>query len=229
VYDASQAEEEGAPPNFELIEDGSSGDTWWETQLQASLAAVTTTQESEAAGLGEVEGETPAVEGGGAVIAPQMMDEVYFAAHMPTSNGNVDNGGMSTIDTTIDNFATADTAAAAVSNPTGTAYHPAVEEAQKNTQDRITEQSRKETEQQAETQKKAADFLAKFYEERNKAREARARQLRAEAEANKKPENDGYQGESAWEGALDFIDFNRGGADLSRFKAVLMTSKAKKV
>lgn len=227
MYDANQAEEEGAPPNFELIEDGSGGNNWWDTQLQTSLAAVTTTQESEAAGLGEVEGETPAVEGG-AVVAPQMMDEMYFAADMPASNGNADNGGMSTIDTTIDNFVTADTTTA-VSNPTGTAYHPAVEEAQKNTQDRITEQSRKETEQQAEAQKKAADFLAKFYEERNKAREARARQLRAEAEANKKPENDGYQGESAWEGALDFIDFNRGGADLSRFKAVLMTSKAKKV
>lgn len=201
MYDANQAEEEGAPPNFELIEDGSDGNKWWETQLQSSLATT-------------VDNNAAANEGAAPPAASQMMEEMYFAADMPTSNGNMENGGsgggVSTRDTTVG------------------ASHPAVEEAQKNTQNRIAEQSRKEAEQKAATQKKAADFLAKFYEERNKAREARARQLREEEEATKKPEHDGYQGSSAWEGALDFIDFNRCGAtDLSRFKTILMTSKAK--
>lgn len=94
-------------------------------------------------------------------------------------------------------------------------------------QQRLAAQANEEAEKKAATQAAAEAFLQQFYERRNAARDSRIAQGRDEL-ARRGSAEAGPEGSSQWERAISMIDFNAvrpGGADLSRFKAVLFAAK----
>ena len=99
--------------------------------------------------------------------------------------------------------------------------------AQDAVQRRLAAQATEEAEKKAATQAAAESFLQQFYERRNAARDSRIAQGRDELARRGSGEAQ-PEGTSQWERAISMIDFNAvrpGGADLSRFKAVLFAAK----
>lgn len=101
------------------------------------------------------------------------------------------------------------------------------EKARSALQERLSQQSKEEQEKKAAAQRQAAAFLEKFYEKRNKERDARISAGREELNRRGSGET-GPEGANIWERAISMIDFNAArGADLTRFKSVLFASKEK--
>ncbi|GAB4819794.1 hypothetical protein N2152v2_006840 [Parachlorella kessleri] len=213
VYDASA--EEGAPPNFELVEGRPA--QYWEVPLE---------------GQGPCEDPVPAADGslyqpGGAEAGLGDFAEAA-PAPAPVSEPLPENGFT-------DDFLAEPgmhpegTVASGMLEPAQTGEHPRVSAARQKLQQRLSEQSQYEAEQKGEIVQTAGKYLESFYEKRNQARDERIKATREQLEGRGRGER-APEGSNEWERISSIIDFNftrPNGTDLSRFKSVLFACKAK--
>ncbi|EFN52558.1 hypothetical protein CHLNCDRAFT_138540 [Chlorella variabilis] len=233
VYDGSA--EEGAAPNFELVIEPT---PYWEVPLdnfgppenpvpgpdgsmyQPAAAAPAPVLAADGAGLeaggalGEAAapGENGAFEGATPPAGAAIPDDFFGAGdgHVPSEQ--------------------AETVASGLLEPAAAGGdHPAVAAAKQRLQQRMKDQAAKEAEQKQGIQATAAKYLEQFYKKRDSSKEERIR-LGREALEGKGNGELGPNGATEPERILSMIDFNLTrphGADLSRFKSVLFTCKAK--
>lgn len=232
VYDASEGAEEGGGgaaagaeggPNFSLVEGGG----WWEVPLE---------------GAGPCENPVPGP--GGAAYAPAAAAAAPAEAEAPPLGAAdlaaapaAENGhhqGPHDEDLFGGGGAAAAAAVAAPAVPSGmldppaAGEHPRVADAKAALQARLAEQARAEGEGKAALSAAAAQYLETFYQKRTAARDERIRAGRAALEGKAGPEA-GPQGANEWERTVSMIDFalaRPSGADLARFKSVLLARKA---
>jgi hypothetical protein len=202
VYDASATNV--GPPNFVIVQDTEPQP--WEVEIEG------------ASSLQPAENPVPS-----GLIATSGTTAVGLAPSNPNTNANDGNNQW-------DRSAPIDLGEVAFENGhTGLTENQSTVNAgvRDALQQRLAAQANEEAEKKAATQAAAEAFLQQFYERRNAARDSRIAQGRDEL-ARRGSSEAGPEGSSQWERAISMIDFNAvrpGGADLSRFKAVLFAAK----
>jgi len=104
---------------------------------------------------------------------------------------------------------------------------PVTADARDRLRQRLAAQAHEESEKKTALQASASQYLADFYDARNKAKEDRIKAGRDEL-ARRGSSEVGPEGNTQWERAISMIDFNMmrpSGTDLSRFKSVLLACK----
>lgn len=233
VYDASA--EEGGTPNFELLTEQT---PYWEVPLENFGAPdnpvpgpTGAMYQSPAAPQPQVEGavsdefsfdaSAPAGENGptsaaaGPAAAGGAIPDDFLSAggemqHIPSGDADTVPSGMLEV-------------------PAAGGDHPLVAAAKARLQQRLKEQAEEEADRKAAVQGTASQYLEQFYERRNRAKEDRIKAGREALEGKGNGEL-GPSGPNEPERILSMIDFHLtrpNGTDLSRFKSVLFTCKAK--
>ncbi|PSC71693.1 tubulin binding cofactor [Micractinium conductrix] len=236
VYDADA--EEGGAPNFELLSEPA---PYWEVPLEGQgppespvPGPTGAMYQPTAAPAGEVPAAAPAADFGFGDGGYDGSEAVPAAA--PTENGApVSPAGAIPDDFLMaggDHIPSGDapTVGSGMLEPAAASgEHPRVAAAKQQLQQRLKDQATKEGESKAALQQAASRYLEGFYGRRNQSKEERIRAGREALEGKGNGES-GPTGTNEYERVVSLIDFNLqrpSGTDLSRFKSVLFTCKAK--